>query len=55
MPYEVVNNPMGRGYLVITKETGRAHSKRGLPKARAQAQMRALYLHAPDSDRRGRK
>lgn len=31
------------GYQVVTKDTGRTHSKKPLPKARAEAQMRALY------------
>lgn len=41
MPYELQRS--GRGYYVVTKETGRKHSNRPLPKGRAQSQMRALY------------
>jgi hypothetical protein len=39
------------GYFVITKETGRKHSKKPLPKARAEAQMRALYANVKDAKR----
>jgi len=41
MPYEMKEVP--QGYYVETKATGRRHSKKPLPKARAEAQMRALY------------
>mgnify|MGYP003331516664 CR=1 FL=1 len=34
---------MGKGYVVETKGTHKKHSKHSLPKARAEAQMRALY------------
>lgn len=46
MPYrlETVTSPAGRkSYYVVTKGTGRKHSRRPLPKSRALAQMRALY------------
>ena len=35
----------GKGYFVVTKGTGRKHSKLPLPKERALAQMRALYAN----------
>jgi hypothetical protein len=41
MPWKVQKS--GKGYVVVTKGTGRKHSKKPLSKARAQAQMRALY------------
>ena len=41
MPYSLQRS--GRGYYVVNKDTGRRHSNRPLPKARAMAQMRALY------------
>jgi hypothetical protein len=31
------------GYQVVTKVTGRAHAKKPMTKAKAEAQMRALY------------
>jgi hypothetical protein len=34
---------LGNGYVVATKATGRTHSKHPMSKAKAQAQMRALY------------
>jgi hypothetical protein len=46
MPYrlETVTSPAGRkSYYVVTKGTGRKHSRRPLPRSRALAQMRALY------------
>lgn len=43
MPYKLVKSPGSSLYWVVTKSTGRKHSKSPLPKARAQAQMRALY------------
>ena len=41
MPYELKKK--GTGYVVKNTETGKEHSKKGLPKARAEAQMRLLY------------
>jgi len=55
MPYEIQASPGGRGYFVITKDTGRRHSKKPLTKSIAARQMAALYVRAPDSDRRRRK
>ena len=43
MPYKVSKS--GKGYKVVTKATGRAHSKKPLSKKKAQAQMRALYAN----------
>lgn len=52
MPYELEPSPVGRGYFVATKGTGRRHSKKPLPKARAIRQMRALYVNMADADKR---
>ena len=41
MPYELVKR--GTGYVVKNTETGKEHSKKPIPKARAEAQMRLLY------------
>lgn len=43
MPYKLAKR--GNGWVVVTKETGKPHSKKPLPRARALAQMRALYMH----------
>ena len=43
MPYSLRKAPRENKYWVITKGSGRKHSKKPLPKSRAQAQMRALY------------
>lgn len=43
MPYSLQKS--GRGYYVITKASGRRHSKRPLSLKRAKAQMRALYAN----------
>jgi hypothetical protein len=40
MPYEIVHK--GKGYVVRNTQTGKEHSKKGIPKARAEAQMRLL-------------
>lgn len=50
MPYEL--RKAGKGWLVVTKGTRRAHSKKPLPRARAEAQMRALYANEPDASTR---
>lgn len=47
MPYEIRKS--GSGYVVVTKGTRRAHSKKALPRARAEAQMRALYANSPEA------
>lgn len=43
MPYALRKAPKRDLYWVVTKETGERHSKDPLPRARAEAQMRALY------------
>ncbi len=43
MPYKLRKVPKKDLFWVVSKETGRKHSKEGLPKDRAKAQMRALY------------
>jgi hypothetical protein len=43
MPWKLEKS--GAGYFVVTKDTGRRHSKMPLPKQRALAQMRALYAN----------
>jgi hypothetical protein len=44
MPYAVRKS--GSGYKVFNKESGKTYSKKPLPKARAEAQMRALYANS---------
>ena len=44
MPYKLRKAPKRDLYWVVSTETGKKHSKDPLPKARAEAQMRALYL-----------
>lgn len=41
MPWHLEKS--GNGFKVVTNATGRSHSKKPLPKKRAQAQLRALY------------
>ena len=43
MPYELKKKRGVERYWVITKATGKKHSIEPLPKARAEAQMKALY------------
>ncbi len=50
MPYEL--EKAKGGYYVATEGTGKRHSKKPLPKERAKAQMRALYVHLMDADRK---
>lgn len=40
MPLELKKK--GTGYVVRNKESGKEYSKKGIPKARAEAQMRLL-------------
>jgi hypothetical protein len=54
MPYELQKAPVGRGMFVVSKDTGRRHSNKPLPKARAIMQMRALYANVADSAKRKR-
>lgn len=55
MPYELERGPGARGYFVVTKDTGRRHSEKALPKERAIRQMRALYARVQDADKRSKK
>ena len=41
MPYQIVKVP--GGYKVQNTATGAFHSKKGIPKARAEAQLKLLY------------
>ena len=41
MPYELKKEK--QGYKVINTATGKEHSKKPIPKARAEAQMKLLY------------
>lgn len=41
MPYAIEKK--GTGYVVKNTATGKQHSKKGIPKKRAEAQMRLLY------------
>ena len=41
MPFELKKK--GTGYVVKNIQTGHEHSKKGIPKKRAEAQMRLLY------------
>jgi hypothetical protein len=49
MPYKVVKS--GGGYKVKSTDTGKTHSSKPMPKAKAQAQMRALYANVKDAKR----
>jgi len=42
MPWKIAKS--GKGYVVVTKGTGRKHSKKPMSKARAQAQLAALNI-----------
>lgn len=44
MPYAVRKS--GSGYKVYNKITGKTYSKKPIPKERAEAQMRAMYMHS---------
>lgn len=41
MPYEI--RKKGTGFVVVNTATGKEHSKKGIPKKRAESQMRLLY------------
>ena len=43
MPYKLRKAPNKDLFWVVSKETGKKHSQEPLPRARAEAQMRALY------------
>ena len=40
MPYDIQKK--GTGYVVVNTVTGKEHSKKGIPKKRAEKQMRLL-------------
>jgi len=48
MPYKLEKS--GQRFFVVSTETGKKHSKKPLPKARAEAQRRALYMRANPAD-----
>ena len=41
MPYDI--RKKGTGYVVVNTATGKEHSKKPIPKSRAESQMRLLY------------
>lgn len=43
MPYKLRKAPKRDLYWVVSKESGKKHSEEPMPRARAEAQMRALY------------
>lgn len=43
MPYKLQKKRGEDKYFVVSLKTGKKHSEEPLPKARAEAQMRALY------------
>jgi 2'-5' RNA ligase len=47
MPFELQQS--GPGWIVVNSETGKPQSRRPLPRARAAAQLRALYAKVPDA------
>lgn len=50
MPYKL--KPAGKGKAtVVSTDTGKKHSKKPIPTARAKAQMRAMYANVPDARR----
>lgn len=53
MPYEI--RKKGTGYVVVNTATGKEHSQKPIPKARAMAQMRLLYGIENGMIPRGRK
>jgi hypothetical protein len=45
MPYLIEKAPSGAGYLVKNKESGRSLEKEGIPRERAEKQIRAVMMH----------
>lgn len=43
MPWHLRKAPNREMYWVVNKQTGKKYSQDPIPKARAQAQLRALY------------
>lgn len=48
MPYKVEKH--GQGYFVVNQETGKKYSKKPLTKAKANSQLRALYMNSNDAE-----
>ena len=48
MPYDLEKTK--GGYKVRSKETGKTHSNKPLSKAKAKAQMRAMYANVKDAN-----
>jgi hypothetical protein len=51
MPYGLKKS--GKGYRVVTKGSGRAHSKKAMSKGKASRQMRAMYAAMTKKHRKG--
>ena len=49
MPYKLRKAPNRDLYWVVSKDTGKHFSKEPLPKERAMAQMKALYVNVPEA------
>ena len=47
MPYKL--QKVKGGYKVVSKNTGRTHSRKPMTKAKATAQLRALYANVRDA------
>ena len=43
MPYRMQKS--GKGYTVVTRGTGKKHSKKPMSKVKAMMQMRAMYAN----------
>lgn len=52
MPYGIVKRMKKKHAVakVVTKTTGKAHSKKWLPVARAKAQLRAIKANTPEEE-----
>lgn len=50
MPWGLVEGPKGQ-WSVVTKGTGKKHSKKPMSHAKAVAQLRALYANAKPGER----
>jgi len=53
MPYNLEKS--GNGFFVVTTSTGRRHSEAPLSRAKAVAQMKALYANVPDAKLKKKK
>jgi len=47
MPYKLQKS--GDGYYVVSKDTGRRHSKAPISRGKATAQLRAMYANVKDA------